>query len=42
MDVFDIIIDGHCVDCDLDPAECYNAGYCMYEESEEDDGDEII
>ena len=33
MDVEDKIINGHC--CDMDPAQCYLAGYCAYEENEE-------
>ena len=36
MDVEDKIINGYCCDCDMDPAQCYNAGYCAYEEEDED------
>jgi hypothetical protein len=36
MDVQDYITEGICNGCDQDPAECYNLGYCIYEEEYED------
>lgn len=37
MDVLDIMLLGHCEDCEFDPAECYEQGYCEYEKEDEDD-----
>jgi hypothetical protein len=39
--VEDIILEGYCKDCDLDPVQCYNAGYCSYYDESEDDEDEL-
>lgn len=33
----DYIIEGICNGCDQDPAQCYNQGYCEYDEPEEDE-----
>lgn len=39
-----MMLDGWCDDCDQDPAECYNKGYCigekMLEEKEDKNGNE--
>lgn len=40
-DVFDIIVDGRCVDCDMDPAQCYEAGYCAYSEDDEEEEENV-
>lgn len=37
MDIEDKILVGMCCDCDMDPAQCYLAGYCMYEDEETED-----
>jgi hypothetical protein len=37
MSLFESIMEGMCELCDRDPATCYNAGYCAYEEECEDE-----
>ena len=37
MYVEEKILEGLCEFCDRDPATCYNAGYCPYEEDVEDE-----
>lgn len=32
-----LIIDELCEYCDMDPAECYNIGYCPYEKDCEEE-----
>lgn len=39
MYVEDMILSGLCCGCDMDPAQCYLAGYCAYEEQENEDED---
>ena len=36
MIVEDYILLGVCEDCDHDPADCYNLGYCYYDKLNED------
>lgn len=37
LTVEDCILLGYCEQCDLDPACCYNKGFCEYEQDAEDD-----
>lgn len=31
MNVNDYFTNGYCEDCDCDPTQCYNQGYCQYD-----------
>lgn len=34
-DIGDLMCSGYCDDCDMDPALCYEAGKCYYEEDDD-------
>ena len=36
-DIEEKMLDGRCDSCDLDPAQCHLAGYCAYEQEDEDE-----